>query len=128
LINYDWERLFKVAYAPYGYPQSLRQTIMTKKGVCHDAAYAACSCLERGGYDVTPLSVIYSNRTAFGAGGHWVCLIKARDSIGNREYLVIGDTNRKGQIGGPFKSIEAAAEYAAKGIGIRDYFIGRFGW
>jgi hypothetical protein len=55
-------------------------------------------------------------------------LINASDSFGNREYLVVGDTNRKGRIGGPFKSIEAAAEYAAKGIEIRDYSVGQFGW
>jgi len=112
---YDWSKFWITA--PSAYPQSAARTIKIKSGICFDVAYLAYSCLKRAGYDATGLNVYFGSRTNIKAIMHSVCIIKANEN-GRIMYYKLADTNYRGKIEGPYKSVESIAKNIADQHGV----------
>lgn len=126
-FSYDLERCNPYGRGP-NFPQTAEKTIRREKGVCHDAAFLAYVCLKKAGYNAKTLNVWYTIRRSSGGGGHAVCLIEMKNATGQDIYYIIGDTERKGIVTGPFKNPKSAAKWKAGRQGLLRYAVGMFGW
>ena len=106
-FKYDWDKARK----GYKWAQSAEKSITTKEGLCHDAAYLACVCLKRAGYNATGLNVYFATPTSSRAGGHSVCIVKMKE-LDKSVYYIVGDTSIF-RTRSPFGSIKEAAKYIA---------------
>ncbi|MBW2334899.1 MAG: hypothetical protein JRF06_07370 [Deltaproteobacteria bacterium] len=110
-FKYDWSKL--PIRDPKSALQSAKRSLIIKKGVCTDAAYLACTCLGKAGYETIPLRAYFfsesSQHPLGGSLGHTVCVIKK----GN-EFYMAGDTNAMEMTKRPFRDLKEIAEYMAE--------------
>lgn len=90
-----------------------RQTFEKRGGVCRHYATFVTDALFRAGYDVKNLTVIW------GSDGHTVSVVRDKNS----KYWVVIDSERPGNIMGPYNNYDDIANKISKGRSITKIYI-----
>ena len=120
---YDWGKLpIKDAHASL---QTAEQSIKSRTGVCTDAAFLACHCLTKAGYETMALRAYFfkdsSRHPLGGFVGHTVCVVHVEGAL-----YIKGDTHLLERTGRSFGTYREIAEYIARchGVPLDGYLTG----